>query len=381
MKVSQRGRIAPFIVMDVLKAANERAAEGDDVIHLEVGQPATRAPDAVLEAARHALARERLGYTNALGLMDLRRRIAGYYADIHRVEVDPARVVVTTGSSAGFVLAFLSAFDVGDRVAIACPGYPAYRNILRTFGIEPVEIFVGPETNFQPTADGLDRIEGRIDGLVIASPSNPTGTMIHLADLEAIIGCCRERRIRLVADEIYHGITYDEPATTALRFDADALVVNSFSKYFSMTGWRLGWMVLPEDLLRSVECLSQNMFIAPPTLSQFAAVHVFDCLDELNANVARYARNRALLLDQLPQAGFDRLASADGAFYIYADVAHLTNDSEDFCRRMLRETGVATTPGIDFDPHRGNRYVRFCFAGGEEDMMLAAERLKDWPGT
>ena len=366
--------------MDVLRAANERAAAGGDVLHLEVGQPATAAPKPVLEAAGEALTADRLGYTDAFGLMSLRERIARYYAETQGVTVDPARIVATTGSSGAFVLSFLAAFDAGDRVALACPGYPAYRNILRAFGVEPVEVFVGPETNFQPTPELLDKVEGPIDGLMIASPSNPTGTMIHRDDLETLVAYCRDRGIRLISDEIYHGITYDEPATTALAFDDQVLVVNSFSKYFSMTGWRLGWTVVPDDLLRSVECLGQNLFISPPTLSQFAATRVFDCADELDANVARYARNRALLLEELPKAGFDKLASAEGAFYIYADVTHLTNDSEAFCQKMLAETGVAATPGIDFDPHRGNRFVRFCFAGAYEDMEEAVGRLKGWLG-
>lgn len=377
-KASTRGAIAPFIVMDVMRAANERAAEGGDVLHLEVGQPAASPPQAVLEAAKAAIDGERLGYTDAFGLLALRRRIAGYYKDIYGVEVDPRRIVATTGSSGGFVLAFLSAFDAGDRIALACPGYPAYRNILKALDLEPVEVFVGPETNFQPTPELLDRIPGRLDGLMVASPSNPTGTMIGRQGLRDLAGYCRDRGIRLVSDEIYHGITFGEPATTALAVDDQAFVINSFSKYFCMTGWRLGWMVVPDDLLRSVECLGQNLFISPPTLSQHAAIRVFDCLDDLDANVAVYARNRALLLDRLPKAGLPRLASADGAFYIYADVTHLTNDSDAFCRRLLAETGVALTPGIDFDPHRGNRFVRFCFAGSTETVAEAACRLETW---
>lgn len=377
-KASSRGAIAPFIVMDVMRAANERAAEGGDVLHLEVGQPAASPPRAVLEAAKAAIDGERLGYTDAFGLVALRRRIAGYYRDIYGVEVDPRRIVATTGSSGGFVLAFLSAFDAGDRIALACPGYPAYRNILKALDLEPVEVFVGPDTNFQPTPELLDRVPGRLDGLMVASPSNPTGTMIGNRGLKDLADYCRGRGIRLVSDEIYHGITFGEPATTALAVDGQAFVINSFSKYFCMTGWRLGWMVVPDDLLRSVECLGQNLFISPPTLSQHAAIRVFDCLDDLDANVAVYARNRALLLDRLPKAGLPRLASAEGAFYIYADVTHLTNDSDAFCRRLLRETGVALTPGIDFDPHRGNRFVRFCFAGGTETIAEAARRLEAW---
>lgn len=382
LKIAKRGTVPPFIVMDVMRAASEREATGGDVLHLEVGQPSTGAPAAVLEAAKAALDRDRLGYTVAFGVPVLRERISKHYRDFYGVAVDSARIVVTTGSSGAFILAFLSAFDGGDRVALASPGYPAYRNILGALDVEVVNLEVGPETNFQPTPEVLGRaIEtagGSIDGLIIASPSNPTGTMIRRGELEALVAFCRTREIRLVSDEIYHGITYGGRADTVLSFTDDAIVVNSFSKYFSMTGWRLGWMVMPDELLRSVECLSQNFFISPPTLSQHACVTVFDCRDDLDANVRRYARNRDLLLAELPKAGFDKLASADGAFYIYADVAHLTNDSQEFCRRMLAETGVAATPGVDFDRSRGHRFVRFSFAGVTDDMAEAATRLRRW---
>jgi aspartate/methionine/tyrosine aminotransferase len=265
-------------------------------------------------------------------------------------------------------------------VALASPGYPAYRNILKALGVEAVEVPVGPETNFQPTPGLLERIDGRLDGLIVASPSNPTGTMIHRDGLKAIVDYCAGRGVRLISDEIYHGITYGEPAETALAFSGDAVVVNSFSKYYSMTGWRLGWMVVPAELLRPVECLAQNLFISPPTVSQYAALAALSCRAELDGHVARYARNRELLLRELPKAGFGRMASADGAFYLYADVTHMTNDSSAFCARMLAETGVAATPGVDFDPERGNRYVRFSFAGRTEDMAEAARRLIAWLG-
>ncbi len=375
LKVAKRGTIPPFIVMDVMRDANEREARGEGVLHLEVGQPGTSAPGAVLEAAKAALDGDRLGYTDALGLPALKARIVRHYQDYYGVRVDPDRVVVTTGSSGGFVLAFLSAFDAGDRVGLASPGYPAYRNILKAVGVEVVDIQTGPETNFQPTPELIDPA---VDGLIVASPSNPTGTMIHAQAFKALADYCRDQGIRLISDEIYHGITYEEPADTMLRHMDDAIVINSFSKYFSMTGWRLGWMIVPGDLLRSVECLAQNLFISPPTLSQFAAIKAFDCRDELDANVARYAENRALLLEQLPKAGFENLAPAEGAFYIYADIAHMTNDSRDFCKRMLAETGVAATPGIDFDPERGNRFMRFSFAGEHSVMAEAAERLRRW---
>lgn len=380
LKVAARGRIPPFIVMDVMRAANEREAAGGDVVHLEVGQPGTGAPRGVIEAAKAALDDDRLGYTDSFGIPLLRERIAAHYRDWYGVEVPASNIVVTTGSSGGFVLSFLAAFDAGDRVAIAEPGYPAYKNILRALDIEPVGLPVGAETRFQPTAALLDALDSPVDGLIVASPSNPTGTMLPDDQLAELCEYCRARGIRLISDEIYHGITFGRAARTALEFDPGAAVINSFSKYFSMTGWRLGWMVVPDDLMRAVECLAQNLFISPPTLSQHAGAAVFDCHDELRENVARYARNREVLLDRLPAAGFDKLAPADGAFYIYADVARRTNDSTAFCKRMLAETGVAATPGVDFDAQRGNAFVRFSFAGTTADMEEAARRLTAWQG-
>jgi len=378
LKVAKRGMVPPFIVMDVMRAAAEKEATGDSVLHLEVGQPSSAAPKKVIEAAKRALDSDKIGYTLALGLDPLRERISQYYRDYYKVTIDPARIIVTTGSSTGFLLAFLSAFEAGDRVGVCSPGYPAYRNILKALGINPVDIPVTAETDFHPTAEIIDSIEGGLDGLLIASPSNPTGSMLTTEELKGLCTLCSERGIRFISDEIYHGITYDEKAHTALDFDDEVIVINSFSKYFSMTGWRLGWMVVPETLLRSIECLAQNMFISPPTLSQFAGIAAFDCLDELDGNVARYAKSRELLLNELPRAGFDKLAPADGAFYLYADVGRLTNDSQDFCRRMLAETGVATTPGIDFDPQQGHRFMRFSFAGSTENMAEAAKRLIAW---
>ena len=380
LKVSSRGAVPPFIVMDVLRAANERAATGEDVLHLELGQPGTPAPSGVIEAAKRALDAEKIGYTEAFGIIELRERIAQHYADTHGVAVSPDRIVVTTGSSGGFVLAFIAAFDTGDRVALAAPGYPAYRNILLALGIEPVSLPVGPDNRFQPTIDLLERVDGNLDGLIVASPSNPSGTMLSADELKKLADYCHDRGIRLISDEIYHGITYSMAETTALGFTGEAVVINSFSKYFSMTGWRIGWMVAPEDLLRSIECLKQNLFISAPTLSQHAALAAFDCAAELDANVARYARNRELLLTGLPKAGFADFAPADGAFYLYADVSRLTNESETFCRRMLRETGVATAPGNDFDPDRGRSFIRISFAGPTSDIEDAVARLEVWQG-
>ena len=376
-KVAKRGAVAPFIVMDVMRAAAERQAAGGDVLHLEVGQPFGPAPAGVIAAARSALDNHALGYTLALGDASLRQRIARHYQESAGVEVGAERVVVTTGSSAGFLLAFLAAFEVGDRVAVAAPGYPAYRNILTALGVEAVPIPVGPASRWQITVPLL-QAAGPLDGVVVASPSNPTGSMLTASELTALAGWCETAGVRLVSDEIYHGITFGASAATAAGLGSHTVVVNSFSKYYGMTGWRLGWMVVPPDLARSVECLQQNLFIAPPTLSQLAAVAAFDCRDELDARVEHYRASRDVLLEELPKAGFSRLAPSDGAFYLYADVAELTNDSVEFCRRMLAETGVAATPGVDFDPVQGGRTLRFSFAGTTEDMIEAARRLKAW---
>jgi aspartate/methionine/tyrosine aminotransferase len=331
----------------------------------------------VLDAARAALSDDRIGYTDALGIAPLRQRIAEHYREQYGVAVDPAEIVVTTGSSAAFQLAFIAAFDPGQRVALAAPGYPAYRNILTALGLEPVLVEVGENTHYQPNPELLADV-GNIAGLIVASPANPTGTMIPPVEFARLAGWCRERGIRLISDEIYHGITYERPPQTALAFGRDAIVVNSFSKYYSMTGWRLGWMVAPPDLARSVECLAQNFYISPPALSQLAALPAFDCRAELDRHVARYRINRDLLVGMLRSAGLDRFAPAEGAFYLYVDVSSLTADSEAFCRRMLAETGVATTPGRDFDPLHGGGWLRASFAGSTEDIAEAARRLADW---
>jgi aspartate/methionine/tyrosine aminotransferase len=377
MKIAKRGRIPGFIVMDVMRAANERAATGADVLHLEIGQPSTGAPSKVLAAAKRAIDSELLGYTEAFGILPLRERLAGHYRARYGVSVDPARIVVTPGSSGGFILSFLAAFEPGDRVALAAPGYPAYRNILVALGLEPVEIPTGPDSAYQPTVPLLREMQraGRIDGLILASPANPTGSIVSAEGLAEISRYCDEEGIRLISDEIYHGIEFEAQAATALASSSSAVVVNSFSKYFSMTGWRLGWLVLPEDMIRPVECLGQNLFISASALSQHAAVAAFDCTDELDALVATYRRNRDILLAALPKAGITEFSRADGAFYIYADVGRFTNDSAEFCRRLLAETGVALTPGMDFDPERGNRFVRLSYAGATEDVAKAAERI------
>lgn len=364
--------------MDVMKDANEREAKGENILHLEVGQPGTSAPQKVIEAAKAALSLDKLGYTDALGLPQLRERISGHYRDYYGVDVDPGRVIVTAGSSAGFVMSFLAAFDPGDYVAIAEPGYPAYRNILKALDLEPVSLAVGEDTRYQPDRPLLNNVAGNLAGLLVASPANPTGTMLPTTTFRDMIEWCREQGVWFISDEIYHGITYEHRADTALAFSDDAIVINSFSKYYSMTGWRLGWMIVPEVLVRPMERLAQNLFISPPTLSQHAAIAALDAGDELDGHVRRYRDNRDILLNELPKAGFSKFAPPDGAFYLYADVRNITQDSEAFCRRILAETGVALTPGTDFDIERGGTSLRISFAGRTEDVKEAARRLAAW---
>lgn len=378
MKLSSRGAVPPFIVMDVMRQADARAAAGHRVIHLEVGQPSTSAPAAVRAAATAAIASERLGYTDALGTQTLRQRIAHHYGESYDLDVDWRRVVITTGSSAAFLLAFLAAFDAGDRVAVAVPGYPAYRHILRALNADVALLPVDADTGFQPTPHLLASQGNTLAGIVVASPANPTGSMLSPEKLRLLVEYCLEHGQTLVSDEIYHGITYEMPAATALTFSNETVIINSFSKYYSMTGWRLGWMVVPSAMSRSIECLAQNLYISPPAISQQAACAAFDCRDELNDNVTRYAANRHLLLRGLPKAGFASLAPADGAFYVYARLDDDDEDALPFVGRMLQETGIAATPGDDFDPQRGRRYVRFSFAGDTQDVTEAVERLINW---
>ncbi len=387
--VSTRSKIAPFIAMDMFKAANEMAARapetGLSVVHMELGQPAVPPPARVIEAAKASLDTGRIGYTEALGIPALRERIARYYRDYYGINVSPSRIVVTTGSSGAFQLAFILAFDAGQRLALADPGYPAYRNILKVLDIEPVSMLASPEHGFQPTPDLLEKTrlaqgEAGLDGVLLTSPANPTGSMISGAEFQALIAYCHTHGIRVISDEIYHGITFGIRAETALAYDDDAIVINSFSKYFCLTGLRVGWMVVPQSFVRPLERLAQNLFISPPSMSQHAALASFDCLEELDEVVAGYARNRAMLMEGLPKAGFHDFAPADGAFYLYANIADRTNDSEAFCLKMLKETGVATTPGTDFDFERGRSFMRFSFAGSADDMAEAIRRLKAWKG-
>ncbi|MGN6782925.1 MAG: pyridoxal phosphate-dependent aminotransferase [Marmoricola sp.] len=381
LQVAQRANVPPFHVMDLLAAAKQRQRTHGDLCDLVAGQPSTGAPLAVREEAKRLLDTANLGYTVATGIPELRQAIADHHARRSGIEVGADDVVITTGSSGGFLLAFLAAFEVGDRVVMANPGYPCYRNVLRALGCEVVEIECGAETRFQPTLAQLEALEGPIAGLLIASPANPTGTMIDPAELAAIARWCEERGVRLVSDEIYHGITYGaEPTASARQTSRSAIVFGSFSKYFSMTGWRMGWMLVPEELRRPVDVLTGNFTICPPSLGQYAALAAFtpESYAELDGHVARYAGNRALLLDALPRLGIDRLAPADGAFYVYADIAHLTDDSYGWCRRLLGETGVAMAPGIDFDTVRGHQFVRMSFAGAEAQIVTALERLGSW---
>ncbi|PJF10944.1 pyridoxal phosphate-dependent aminotransferase [Pseudorhodobacter sp. MZDSW-24AT] len=374
MKSSSRGEVDPFIVMDVMEEARQLEAAGRRIIHMEVGQPGTPAPEAARAALGQAMAAGSLGYTVALGLPELRAGIAALYQRWYGVDLDPNRVVVTAGSSAAFLLAFTALFEAGDRVALGEPGYPSYRQILRALSLQPVGIPTRAENRLQPVPADLAGVE--MAGLIVASPGNPTGTMLDHAALSALISHCAERGISFVSDEIYHGLHYGARAVSALEITDEAYVINSFSKYFSMTGWRVGWMVVPEAHVRKVERLAQNMFICPPHASQVVALAALDCVDELEANRATYAANRALLLEGLPQAGFTKVAPPDGAFYVYADVSELTTDSLAFAREILHEAGVAVTPGVDFDPLRGRQTLRFSYARGKADIVEGLARLR-----
>jgi aspartate/methionine/tyrosine aminotransferase len=382
LTVAARAAVPPFHVMDVWAAAAERQRTHGDLVNLSAGQPSTPAPASVRAAAAAALEGDVLGYTVALGIPELRAAISRHYARTYSLDVPPEQVVVTTGSSGGFLLAFLAAFDPGDRVALARPGYPCYRNILTALGCEVVDLPCGPQTRYQPTVAMLEALDEPVRGLVVASPANPTGTVLDPAELAAIAEYCEQTGVQLVSDEIYHGISYPgAPATSsAWTTSEEAIVVNSFSKYFSMTGWRLGWLLLPPRLLRAADCLTGNFTICPPTLAQRAALGAFEesSYAEADRHVARYAVNRELLLDGLAGLGITHLAPADGAFYVYADVSHLTLDSMEFTHRLLAETGVAVAPGVDFDPVDGGRFIRLSFAGATEDITETLARLAAW---
>lgn len=378
MKHSTRADIDPFIVMDVMEAARAAEAAGRDIIHMEVGQPGTPAPKGARLAVAAAMEAGTLGYTTAMGLPALRERIAGLYRDRHGLDIDPARVIVTAGASGAFLLAFSAAFDAGERVALGLPGYPSYRQILRALSLSPIGLPTDATTRFQPTPA---MVPDDVAGLIVASPSNPTGTMLNADELGGLIARTHEIGATFISDEIYHGLDFGRPSISALEFSDDVIVVNSFSKYFSMTGWRVGWLVVPEDMVRVIDRLAQNMFICPPHASQVAALAAFDCGDELDANRAVYAANRQLLLEGLPSAGFGQIAPPDGAFYVYADVSDMTGDSVAFARRILDQAGVAVTPGVDFDPSRGLTTLRFSYAGPTADIVEGIDRLRRFLGS
>ncbi len=374
MRVSRRSSVDPFIVMDVMEAARRAEAAGRHIIHMEVGQPGTGAPQAATRAVAREMAQGAMGYTVSLGLPALRQRIAQLYGEWYNVDLDPNRVIVTPGSSGAFILAFTALFDTGDRVGIGAPGYPSYRQILSALDLTPVDILTSPENRLQPVAGEL--AEKDLAGLMVASPANPTGTMLDRAAMSALVDATSAQGAAFISDEIYHGIEYEAKAVTALEITDEAYVINSFSKYFSMTGWRVGWMVVPEDHVRVIERLAQNLFICAPHVSQVAALAAMEATEELEANMEVYRANRALMIAGLPAAGFDKIAPPDGAFYVYADVSDLTQDSRAFAAEILEKAGVAVTPGLDFDPVRGHQTLRFSYAGSTEDMTEGLARLK-----
>ena len=374
MRVSTRSAVDPFIVMDVMQAAAAAEAAGRHIIHMEVGQPGTGAPKGAVEALNTAMAQGPLGYTVALGLPALRARIAQMYGEWYNVDLDPGRVVITPGSSGGFILAFTALFDTGDKVGIGAPGYPSYRQILKALALEPVDLPTQSANRYQPVAADFEGMD--LAGLLVASPANPTGTMLDHAAMGDLVGACAETGASFISDEIYHGIEYEKKAVTALELTDDCYIINSFSKYFSMTGWRVGWMVVPEDHVRVVERIAQNMFICAPHASQIAALAAMECEGELQANMDVYRQNRALMLTGLKDAGFTSFAPPDGAFYVYADVSDLTSDSRAFAAEILEQAGVAVTPGLDFDPQRGLTTLRFSYARSTNDIQEGLARLK-----
>ena len=373
MDRSSRGQVDAFIVMDMVAAARALEAQGRSIIHMEVGQPATMAPAGARGDVAQALTHDTLGYTVSLGLPELRCGIAALYRRWYGVDLNPDRVIVTAGSSGAFVLAFLALFDAGARVGVGQPGYPSYRQILKALSLVPVGIATSVENRLQPTPADLQGID--INGLIVASPGNPSGTMLSHDALSALIAHTEQRSISFISDEIYHGLHYDTPATSALQITDNAYVINSFSKYFSMTGWRVGWMVVPEPHIRTVERLAQNLFICPPHVAQIAALAALDCEVELQQNRAVYAANRALMLAGLAAAGFTKFAPPDGAFYIYADVSDLTDDSFALANEILLSAGVAVSPGLDFDPVRGQQTLRFSYAGATAEIVEGLRRL------
>jgi len=364
--------------MEVMRAAANEEAQGKDIIHLEVGQPGTPAPAIARQAIAKALERETLGYTLALGITPLRERISQHYRQTYGVNIPFKRIIITNGSSAAFILAFLATCDEKEHVAILEPGYPCYRQILKALGQIPVSLTTHEQNRWMPVKQQIEDIPYDIKGLLVASPANPTGTMITPDRLAELCELCEKKAMWFYSDEIYHGLSYGSEAVTALKFNDNAIVINSFSKYYSMTGWRVGWMVVPEFLVTSIERLAQNLYISPPAASQVAAMGAFEAIEELEANKKAYAKNRDLLLNELPRAGFPKIAPADGAFYLYCDISHVSEDSQAFAAQMLREIGIAATPGIDFDAINGRKFIRFSYAGTQSDIIEAVRRLNTW---
>ena len=374
MKKSKRSNVDPFIVMDVMESARKAEANGKHVIHMEVGQPGTPAPKRAKQFISDEISNNDLGYTVTLGLPELRNRISKLYGDWYNIDLNPDRIIVTTGSSGAFILSFAALFDVGDRVGIAAPGYPSYRQILKSQDLIPIDIFTELQNKFQPIPKDIK--ENNLNGLLVASPANPTGSMLNKKKLEELINTAHENEVSFISDEIYHGIQYENNPTSALEISNECYVINSFSKYFSMTGWRVGWMIVPEDHVRQVERLSQNLFICPPHVSQLTALSAMDAKDELNYNVEVYKKNRTILLEELPKAGLNKFSPPDGAFYIYIDISEYSKDSLNFCKEVLDKAGVAITPGLDFDQKRGNSTIRFSYARSTEDIIEGANRIK-----
>jgi len=376
MKNSARGSVDPFIVMDVMEAASKIEKTGHDVIHLEVGQPGTSAPILAKESVIDSLSASTLGYTVALGIPELRKKIAELYWHWYKVKVDPQRIIVTPGSSGAFLLAFTGLFDVGDSVGIGSPGYPSYRQILKALSLNTVTIKALSDNKFQPVP--TDVMNNKLDGLLVASPANPTGSMLNRDELEKLMAACKKKETAFISDEIYHGIEYETRAVSALEVSDDCFVINSFSKYFSMTGWRLGWIVVPNKHIRQFERLAQNMFICAPHISQIAALGALDAHHELNQNVQTYKTNRAMLAEQLPNLGLAKFAPPDGAFYFYVDVSEYTDNSVNFANEILEEVNVAVTPGIDFDPDRGLKTIRLSYACSTPDLKEGLKRLNNF---
>ena len=366
----------PFIVMDVMEAARKAESEGKNIIHMEVGQPGTPAPKYAKKKLIKELDNSNLGYTVTLGLPELRHRISKHYGEWYNIDLDPGRIIITTGSSGAFILSFASLFDAGDRVGIGAPGYPSYRQILKSQSLIPVDIETQIKDKFQPTSQDIKKND--LNGLLVASPANPTGSMLDKNSFEKLIYTAHENNVSFISDEIYHGIQYEFNPTSALEISNNCYVINSFSKYFSMTGWRIGWMVVPNDHIRQVERLAQNLFICPPHVSQVTALSALDAKEELSTNFNVYKKNREVLLKELPEAGFKTFSPPDGAFYIYVDISKFSNDSLKFCSDILNQVGVAITPGLDFDQKRGNSTIRFSYARSTEDIIEGAKRIKNF---